>query len=207
MNLFKKTANIFIFCLIVLPLSGCITGEYLISQEIKAKDEKIETAKINKERKVQGLAPIEDTSDRNIPPASDLNPIALLYVDRPDGEPIEILNVGNINGVDNAGTAPTFALDKSYFITKIWTYHWNYSKGSAQGTVGLRDATGKTFGPWPVTAEVGQDAAPNVNWTVTPNMTLAPGKYTIIDSDPATWSQNSDSQGQGFTQVWGIPGK
>ena len=205
MNLFKKTAVFFIFCLFVLTFTGCITGEYLVSQEIKAQDEKIETAKINKERKAQGLAPIEDTSERHIPPASDLNPIALLYVDRPEGEPVEILNIGNINGVYNSGSAPTFTLDKNSYITKIWTYHWNDSKGSAPGTVGLRDATGKIFGPWPVTAEAGQDAAPNVNWNVAPNITLAPGEYIIVDSDPATWSQNPDTQGQGFSQVWGIP--
>ena len=193
--------------LAMLFLSGCMTGQHLISQEMKAKDEQIETAKINKEREKQWLAPIKDTSENNISPASDLNPIALLYVDRPEGEPIEILTISNPKEVFNNGTAPTFTLDKNHFITKIWTYHWNSSKGSVPGTVGLKDATGKIFGPWPVTAEAGQDAAPNVNWNVTPNLTLAAGTYTILDSDPATWSQNPDTKGQGFSQVWGTPEK
>jgi hypothetical protein len=34
-------------------------------------------------------------------------------------------------------------------------------------------------------------------------VTLPPGAYTVIDSDPPTWAQNSESGGRGFIVVKG----
>jgi choice-of-anchor C domain-containing protein len=42
---------------------------------------------------------------------------------------------------------------------------------------------------------------PNANWIATPNVVIPAGTYTVIDSDPSTWSQNSGSGGQGFAAV------
>jgi hypothetical protein len=46
---------------------------------------------------------------------------------------------------------------------------------------------------------------PNAYWTVYPNVTLPAGTYTVIDSDPATWSHNAESSNRGFVRVEGYP--
>jgi hypothetical protein len=45
----------------------------------------------------------------------------------------------------------------------------------------------------------------NAEWWVYPNKTLKPGTYTLIDSDRATWSQNSQSGGVGHFSIYGLP--
>jgi hypothetical protein len=44
-----------------------------------------------------------------------------------------------------------------------------------------------------------------VNWRVEPNQVIPAGTYTVLDSDPATWSQNAESRGQGFSDIRGVP--
>jgi hypothetical protein len=114
---------------------------------------------------------------------------------------VNLFNNNNIDVVDNNPTNPTvFTLTDSYRITSITTYHWNYGSGTAlPGTVGLRDSSGNIFGPWNATGSPGQGGVPNALWTVQPNVVIGPGTYTIVDSDNATWSQNSDSNNQGMT--------
>jgi hypothetical protein len=46
---------------------------------------------------------------------------------------------------------------------------------------------------------------PNANWNAALNVTLPAGTYTVVDSDPASWAQNSGSQGCGHTRVEGYP--
>jgi len=69
--------------------------------------------------------------------------------------------------------------------------------------VALRDADGRLYGPWRVAGSPGQGGVPNANWTATPNIKLPAGEYTIIDSEPSTWSQNSQSRGRGMAVVKG----
>lgn len=117
-----------------------------------------------------------------------------------------VFNNGNIGGVGNAPTRPTtFNIGQPHVITLIQNYHWNNSRGAAVGTIGLRDQGGRVYGPWPVAGTPGQGGVPNAYWTARPNVTLPQGTYTVIDSDPASWSQNSESQGAGFTRVEGYP--
>jgi hypothetical protein len=42
----------------------------------------------------------------------------------------------------------------------------------------------------------------NAYWTVYLNVTLPAGTYTVIDSDPATWSHNAESSNRGNTVTW-----
>jgi len=42
-----------------------------------------------------------------------------------------------------------------------------------------------------------------VNWIARVNRNLPAGTYTVLDSDPRTWSRNPQSGGQGFTIVRG----
>ena len=116
----------------------------------------------------------------------------------------------NICGVKNGPTKDTtFTVDAPYFITLIATYHWNYGSGALPGGKGisLKDASGKMFGPWSVTTSAGSGGKANVNWECHPGITLPAGTYTIIDPDPATWSQNDGSGNSGFGRVAGSPKK
>ncbi len=124
------------------------------------------------------------------------------------GEEELILEVNTLVRVDNDPISPTtFALDHPSKITKIQTYHWNYGQGQTTGTIALQDRAGKTFGPWQASGEPGMGGVPDAYWVVHPNVVLPAGEYTVIDSDPATWSQNSETGGRGIARIWGIAGQ
>jgi len=111
----------------------------------------------------------------------------------------------NVCGVKNGPTKDTtFTIDAPYLITFIATYHWNYGKGALPTKgISLKDSSGKVYGPWPVTTSAGSGGAANVNWECHPGITLPAGTYTVIDPDPATWSQNDASGNSGFVRVAG----
>jgi hypothetical protein len=113
---------------------------------------------------------------------------------------------GNIAGVDNGPSQPTsFSLNTAHVITLIQDYHWNSARGATPGTIGLRDANGRIYGPWQSVGSPGQGGVPNAYWTVRPDITLPAGNYSVIDSHPASWSRNGGSQQRGFTRVEGYP--
>ncbi|MCI0487348.1 MAG: tetratricopeptide repeat protein [Blastocatellia bacterium] len=125
---------------------------------------------------------------------------------QPGGREKVIFQNGNVYGVSNGPTAPTvFTLTVPHVITSVMTYHWNSGRGTRTGTIALRDANGRTYGPWAVKGTPGQGGVPNANWTCAPNIEIPAGSYTIIDSEPATWSQNSASGGRGMAVVKGYP--
>ncbi len=113
---------------------------------------------------------------------------------------------GNIAGVDNGPSQPTtFSLSTAHVITLIQNYHWNSARGATPGTIGLRDANGRLYGPWQSVGSPGQGGVPNAYWTVRPDIMLPAGVYSVIDSHPASWSRNGGSQQRGFTRVEGYP--
>ena len=117
-----------------------------------------------------------------------------------------IFNNGNTGGVyNNPSRATTFTLRAPHVITLITNYHWNNGRGATPGTIALRGSDGRTYGSWRTSGSPGQGGVPNANWNAAPNVTLPAGTYTVIDSNPATWAQNSDSQGSGHTRVEGYP--
>lgn len=125
------------------------------------------------------------------------------------GPAIKIFDNTNIKAVQNGGTSPTFNVppdkNKAYCLTAIQTYHWNGGQGQAPGTVGIEVGAGNQKN-WQATASAGQGGAPNVNWKVDVNELIllrnTAGPYKVLDSNPATWSQNNDTQGKGFAIVW-----
>ncbi|QQS31757.1 MAG: tetratricopeptide repeat protein [Acidobacteriota bacterium] len=125
----------------------------------------------------------------------------------PAGGDSEIFNNGNIYAVYNKPTAPTqFTLNRPYVITSLITYHWNNARGTTQpGTIAVRSSDGRTYGPWRAAGSPGQGGVVNAYWTVKPNITLPAGTYTVIDSDPETWAQNSGSGGRGHVIMRGYP--
>jgi hypothetical protein len=119
-------------------------------------------------------------------------------------EPIVIFENTNTEPVKNQPSTPTiFEIKQTHFVTHIFTYHWNNGRGSPPGRVSLRLADGKVFGPWEVRGTSGQDGRQNVNWLVEPNIVIPAGKYTVHDSEPKTWSQNSQSGNAGFAIIKG----
>lgn len=149
----------------------------------------------SKPASVPAPAPASTTSD------TDGTGEVLKYEDTPSQPTVELFNIGSIMAVFNGGTPATFTLAKKAQLKTMSTYHWNDAKGATGGTLGLKDASGKTYGPWSVTTSDGQGGAPSVYWNVSPDVTLEPGTYTIVDSEPATWSQNTETLGVGMS--WG----
>jgi hypothetical protein len=119
-----------------------------------------------------------------------------------EGKFFEVWSKGPV--ASGGATVPTtFKIDKSWRLTQLMTYHYNGGRGAAPGNIGLRAAAGTTYGPWKATGQPGA-AGPNSAWLVTPNVILPPGTYTVLDSDPGTWSQNSDTQGAGMAYGIGM---
>jgi len=121
------------------------------------------------------------------------------------GSPVTLFDNWNVGAVENGGTSPTFSTNgKSYCLVSVFDYHWNNGTGKAPGTIGLLSSTGVSLGPWKAVGSPGSGVQ-NDGWTVKPGTTSKPvvinGTYRCVDSDPASWSQNSQSSGKGFCQV------
>lgn len=122
------------------------------------------------------------------------------------GQTTAIFDSWNGGSVDNNPTSgASFTISEPHLITYIDTYHYNSGQGvSAGGTISLKRDDGEIFGPWTVTAESGSGAA-NAWWKCLPYVVIPAGTYTIIDSEPETWSTNTESNGCGFSKVEGHP--
>jgi hypothetical protein len=116
-----------------------------------------------------------------------------------------VFDNSNISGVANGGVSPVVVFDRPHLIASIRTYHWNGARGATPGTHALKGESGSSFGPWPAVGYSGFQDAPNVDWYSTPNITVPAGRYTVIDSAPATWSQNAMSNGEGFVTIRATP--
>jgi PEP-CTERM motif-containing protein len=122
-----------------------------------------------------------------------------------------IFNNWNTGGVIQGNpTADTiFTIGESMVIHSIANYHWNYPGHSdayvMDKTIGIEGTGGSggwvLLGEWDVNATSGAIGATNVNWWSYPGVTLAAGTYRVYDSDPGTWSHNSQSGNRGFSQI------
>ncbi len=116
-----------------------------------------------------------------------------------------IFDNSNIAAVDNNPICdPSFTIAEPQMITYIETYHWNYGQGTGMGgMISLEKDDGTIYGPWTVQTDPGMNGVPNAYWKCHPDTVIPAGTYTIIDSDPSTWSQNYESGGCGFSKVEG----
>lgn len=116
----------------------------------------------------------------------------------------DLYNNTNINGVNNGPTSGTqFVLNTPARITQIVTYHWNFGQGARPGAITLRNSNGQVFGPFAARGTAGQGGAPCVNWVADVNVSIPAGSYTVLDTDPNTWSNNAQSGFRGFAIVRG----
>jgi hypothetical protein len=110
---------------------------------------------------------------------------------------------GNVFGVQSGPrVATTFTLPRAAVITYVQDYHY-FNNSVLPGTIGLRHSDGTLYGPWQADGLPGQGGVANAYWVVEPMIQVNPGTYTVVDSDPATWSHNSASGFAGFTLVKG----
>jgi len=110
-------------------------------------------------------------------------------------------NFNNYGVVNNPLASTTFTLTTSCLLVSIQTYHWNYGKGKVPGNIKILHANGTAYGPWTAKGTPGSGGVANVFWTVYPNVSIPAGTYTVVDSDKATWSCNTQSLKKGFTKV------
>ena len=154
---------------------------------------------------LRGVTLSRDPMAANASAGASPTPVSTSGVPTP-GKPDVSYDNGNIGGVGNGPTQPTtFTLNESRILALIQDYHWNYGRGATPGSIGLRDASGQNYGPWGTSGSPGQGGVPNAYWTARPMVVLPAGTYTVTDSDPASWAQNSQSGGRGFTRVETLP--
>ena len=111
----------------------------------------------------------------------------------------------NGGGVRPHPTVPTvFTLARSAVIASIETYHYNGGKGATPGTISLRAADGTVYGPWRTTGRGDAQGRPNLYWVADVSARFAAGQYTIVDSEPTTWSTNDAVGSRGFASVFGV---
>jgi hypothetical protein len=140
----------------------------------------------------EGLLPQEQSSQRPAAPASAAPAAA---------KPVVVFANGNTLGIRKGGKAPTFKLEKAATVTEMSTYHYVDGGLPAAGTLGLKGADGKLYGPWTCTGSDGQGGIKNAFWFAHPNAEVPAGTYTIVDSEPSTWSTNDKAKGLGFSSV------
>lgn len=118
------------------------------------------------------------------------------------GDQMKLFDSSNTGVVSNGGTPPTFSTNgKPYCLVSVSTYHWNGGRGAVPGQIGLIGGAGNVG---PVQTQSGT-GVPNADWVYVPAADARPlllGEYRCTDSDPATWSKNDASGGQGFCRVW-----
>ena len=145
-------------------------------------------------------APTPTAPTPSSPPQAPLAPAQETLTRAPAGPPRQLFKIGNDYGVMNGPTRESvFVLDEPTYVTRFTDYHWNNGRGAAAGTISVRASTGQVFGPWPTTLVNG------VYWQTSPNTWLPAGRYVVIDSDVATWSQNGGTDGAGMSWAEGVP--
>jgi hypothetical protein len=123
----------------------------------------------------------------------------------PEYGPMRFVSTYNKAAVRNGPTVPVVAETKTPIVIRsIRTYHWNSGRGRVPGAISVEGAGGKIYGPWQAEGLAnlsGELGPPFLYWLVKPNVFLEAGKYRIIDSDPATWSTNSQAHNRGFFKM------
>lgn len=109
--------------------------------------------------------------------------------------------------VESVPLQPTrFTLYDTRTITQIRTFHWNKGKGSLPGSIALQDKNKRLLGPWKAVGLEDEHGVANTYWEVAPNIVLEAGIYTVLDSEPSTWSRNPGKGDVGIVRVMGRMG-
>ncbi|MHC1687263.1 MAG: hypothetical protein AB9879_06090 [Methanothrix sp.] len=108
----------------------------------------------------------------------------------------------NEGAVQNGPQYPTtFTFEKPFHLLSLETYHWNDGRGVSQaGSMIMMDEAGREYGPWQAVGSDGSGGVANAVWTSTLDEFFPAGTYAVYDSDPDTWSHNSESGYRGFAR-------
>ena len=107
---------------------------------------------------------------------------------------------------DSVGVGPTTSttlqVRHQTTVSYINTYHWNNGHGTrVAGSIALRHDDGTLYGPWQAVGAPGQNGVPNAVWECRPQVTIKPGRYAVVDSEPASWAHNAASGYAGMSQL------
>ena len=116
------------------------------------------------------------------------------------GREVELFRNGDDGLVSNGGRDASFSLNRPARITYLLSYHYNDGRGVPGGRLKIVGENNTVWGPWTV------ETVNKVYWVAHPNVDLPAGRYRVVDSDPASWSSNSGSKGQGHIIIKGIWG-
>ena len=97
---------------------------------------------------------------------------------------------------------PTFTPDEDIEVYSISTYHQNESEGTIVNTISVYDDE-ELIGMWEAVNLSGKYDVPEEEWFCYPRgLVLEAGHtYKFVDSDPDTWSYNTESDGCGFIKI------
>ena len=106
--------------------------------------------------------------------------------------------------VESLPLKPTrFTLTESRQISRIRTFHWNRGRGAEPGSIALQRRDKTLLGPWKATGAADDTGLANAWWQVEPGIELPAGSYTLLDSDPASWSRNPARGNMGIATIFG----
>jgi hypothetical protein len=123
------------------------------------------------------------------------------------GGPVVLYTNGNNGWASTGPTAPSqFTVASGPVrITELKTYHHVLPDGlPSTGTISLKSSDGRVYGPWQTTGSPSSDGLANAWWDASIDVELPAGIYTVIDSDPSTWSFNADSGVAGMFWISGL---
>jgi hypothetical protein len=111
----------------------------------------------------------------------------------------------NPQAVANGPTSvTTFTLKRPATVSYLMTYHWNGGRGDKPGRIALRHEDGTLYGPWQTTGRRAGGRVHITYWECFPLLLLKAGTYTVLDSNPATWSHNAASGNAGIVELRGV---
>lgn len=138
-------------------------------------------------------------------PALGASPAGSAADDEPsphEPEPLRKTALSNAEAVTQPPRAVT-VFEARELVQMAWieTYHWNGGRGAPPGSITLISRDGKLLGPWRASGISGQGGVPNAYWRANVGVTLPPGRYTVVDSDPSTWATNESAGMRGFVTI------
>ena len=123
----------------------------------------------------------------------------------PTPQPKAVVIFNNWNTLPTMGKPvgeTTFTVEDAFYVTNIYNYHyeWKLPNPPVGKGMKLRSSGGNVYGPWEVTPG---DGDYKTTWGCSPKTIIPAGTYSVIDPDPASWSNNSGSEYRGFSEVQG----
>lgn len=183
--IFTRILSVVLLAMLAFSAVGCGSGPFGLGteeDEKKVVDEKASDARV------------AAAGDEKSAPAD-----TVLQYEAQDR--VLIWKAGNDGGIEGGGgTPPQVIHDSTYYVVEVATYHagWGPDAPDPSGTIALKAADGTVYGPWETTVQN------KSYWIATPNMEIPAGTYTLVDSDPSTWAQNSASGGTGMGWAYGV---